>query len=569
MFGIAGNGRNKSPKRKGKNRCYMKDFTYFHCYAEDLWEGYEKNGLLRGSFGIRICHSVRLPEKLRFNELARVGGRLYQYVEKHRPALYVDRLQGGDYIQEYPFDKALIGVYKEMLGEKFLGLQMHEWLSNYRSDVSDKLGDLPAEEWTKESIARTVRAKFPYPRLFVESMTLEELAEAGKPLTHRQFYENMTAIYKKRAQEYPLVPCDSFYMMFPFEAENGARVIMPEIGGQIPSTRLQMCYARGVCGAYGITLGAYYEPWGGEPFSTCTYQKDGKNEWLLEDGGEFPFLPGGPNGGSSRSLQWRIHLYAYLSGARVMAEEWGGYNTFTDREDFNLSEYGLVKKRFLDFVDRYPDVGEKLAPIAAVVANDLPAFSICINAETDRKRLFGYELCGEELIRHQAMQEAAAEIFCKESPMMGSEGKILINSPVPDAVDMLNEGDGNALKKYRYLVNLTGFSDFAKKHANCIAPEAVTEALHALLPCKVEGGLHYLVNRRGEDGYYLSVFNHSGVLRTQAEGERILPEATQTVCISLKEGRTLKPLEGSRDITERDGRYYVTVKGGDWFFAAF
>ena len=37
-----------------------------------------------------------------------------------------------------------------MLGEKFLGFQMHEWLSNYRSDDSDKLGDLPAEEWTKE-----------------------------------------------------------------------------------------------------------------------------------------------------------------------------------------------------------------------------------------------------------------------------------------------------------------------------------------------------------------------------------------------------------------------------------
>jgi hypothetical protein len=48
----------------------MKKFTYFHCYAEDLWEGYEKNGLLRDHFGIRFMQCIRLPEELKFNELA-------------------------------------------------------------------------------------------------------------------------------------------------------------------------------------------------------------------------------------------------------------------------------------------------------------------------------------------------------------------------------------------------------------------------------------------------------------------------------------------------------------------
>jgi len=32
--------------------------TYLHCYADDLWEEYEKSGLLKGSFGIRFCQNV-------------------------------------------------------------------------------------------------------------------------------------------------------------------------------------------------------------------------------------------------------------------------------------------------------------------------------------------------------------------------------------------------------------------------------------------------------------------------------------------------------------------------------
>ena len=62
------------------------------------------------------------------------------------------------------------------------------------------------------------------------------------------------------------------------------------------------------------------------------------------------------------------------------------------------------------------------------------------------------------------------------------------------------------------------------------------------------GGLHYLVNRRGEEGYYLAIFNHSGVVRTQKKGDEILPEATVTVTVELKDSRALKALEGSKEI---------------------
>jgi hypothetical protein len=155
--------------------------------------------------------------------------------------------------------------------------------------------------------------------------------------------------------------------------------------------------------------------------------------------------------------------------------------------------------------------------------------------------------------------------------MLGSEREVraLINSSVPDAVDMLNEGDGNALKNYRYLVNLTGDENFEKRYENCISPDEVASVLEEILPCKVKGGLHHLINEKDGGGYYLSVFIHSGVTRSREDGEKVLPEATATAEIEIKSGAPLKRLEGSENIELRDGKYYVTVDGGDWFFAEF
>ena len=67
-----------STTKKGNTAVFIKGenmkLTYLHCYADDLWEGYEKNGLLRENFGIRFPQSVHLPEELMFNELAKKNG---------------------------------------------------------------------------------------------------------------------------------------------------------------------------------------------------------------------------------------------------------------------------------------------------------------------------------------------------------------------------------------------------------------------------------------------------------------------------------------------------------------
>lgn len=49
-------------------------FIFFHGYDELLWHGYEKNGLIDKFAGVRFCQSLLLPERKKFNELAKKTG---------------------------------------------------------------------------------------------------------------------------------------------------------------------------------------------------------------------------------------------------------------------------------------------------------------------------------------------------------------------------------------------------------------------------------------------------------------------------------------------------------------
>ena len=541
---------------------------YLHCYKPESWEAQVRRGLVREVDGIRFasCFSVR-PEH-RFNTLAAKGGALYRLLEERRCPFYIDRLQGGVNYWDYEFDRGLLAEYERLLGDNFLGFQLHEYFSNYNSDLK-KLTELSDDRWTVEEIERTVRGKFPMSPLFLEAMSAEEMASFGRPYTPREFYRNTTEIYRRRQAVWgKLVPCDSSSLAFAYEIAHGAKVIMAEVGAQTHNTKLQLCYAGGMAKAHGISFGVYYEPWGGSPFSACCYERGQGNEWDLTAETGFPFETAGPNGGSSRSLQWREHLYAYLSGASYISEEWGLCNTFTDWRDFELSEYGLVKKRFLDFVDRYPDLGEKLAPVAMVLPAELP-----ILIERDRPgRYFDRPLDEGQARSMKRIWDGIHTILPMPDAAAGYEARPFANSPIPDGVDLLNECSEAALSPYAYLVDLTCRSDFARTHSNCIAPEEVPAVLERLFPCRVEGGLHHVVNRRGKDGYYLTVFNHAGILRSVAEGERRDPEAARRVTITLSDamrGRELTVLEGDARVEYAEGRCYATLPAGGWLFAKF
>ena len=543
-------------------------FTYLHCYMPQTWDAQIKAGLIRPDDGIRFSQSLDIDESLKFNNLAMVGGDLYNYIKEHNCPFYIDRLQGGCFLEEYPYDMELVNTYRTMLGDKFWGFQMHEWGSNIKSDFN-KITSNNCPEWTAEAIEATIRRAFPYEHTFVEAMNVEEYAALGGiPKTYGEYLTMMQNLFAKR-QAYvggDLLPCDSYFQAQKMEVENGAKRLMPEIGAQTPNTRIQVAYARGMARAAGIPFGTYYEPWGGNPFSACCYQRDGLNEWGIGNE-DFPYHTAGGNGGSSRSLQWRMHLYSYMAGASFMAEEWGMCNTFYDWENFELTPYGQIKKDFLNFVDRYPDIGEPIIPVAIVLPKDMPVLDMALSPNT----YLGYPVEGEFEAKLALVVDAIKHLLVDSAPMCGTEPSNLRNYMTPDAIDIIHE-DSPTVGQYPILVDCTGNPLFAEAHKRSIeTPRDARMMMHELLPIRLHGGASMQITRNRATGeQYVLLMNNSGVSRSVANGEQLLPEGDICVGLTLSGGKPLCQLDGNGTAVLGDAdMYHVTIPSGGWFFAKF
>lgn len=540
----------------------MSDFVFFHGYDSKLWDCFVKRGIINSNAGIRFCQNLMLPEEKKFNRLMKDDKKLKSLVHDERLPVYIDRLQGGAYIDTCRYDMELI----EALEDRFYGFQMHEWMSNLRTDYN-KLSRVKDEEWNKETIEKEIFRQFPFKHLFLEAATAEEFAiELKRPKTFEELLINAEKLYRKRLNETGgrLIPCDSAMMAANLEFKLGAKRVMPEIGAQTPLANIQLSYARGMAKAYKGSFGAYYEPWGGKPFSVCTYFKDGINEWNIKSEGDFPFKALGGEGGSSRSLQRRIYIYSYLAGASFLSEEWGLHNTFIDDENFELSPYGLVKKEFLSFISKY-DQGKFYAPIAIVLPKDMMALANVYNSSFNQSLEMPYENKGTQE-RDKKIAEKIRELMGQSASGFGNEYRTLPNSNIPDAFDIIHEDCESVLGEYEYLVDLSFNPAFKKKHGNIMSPKEAVEKISELMPCRVSGGLHWFVNRL-KNGWYLTVFNNDGIEKSVEYGEKANPEAERTAKVELKSGLNLLPLEGSKEIKRIDGKFFVTLKGGDIFFA--
>ena len=160
----------------------------------------------------------------------------------------------------------------------------------------------------------------------------------------------LAALYATRLDQTggPLVPTDSFVMAPRLELRYGAERLLPEVGWQIPDMRVQMAYTRGMAKSAAIPWGIYYECWkvDSQGLSLPYASRDLADDWdedygtpLIKKGCSWQELE---NGGSSRSLQERAWLYAYLCGATMLGEEYGICTTFRDFASLELSEYGCL-----------------------------------------------------------------------------------------------------------------------------------------------------------------------------------------------------------------------------------
>ncbi len=538
-------------------------FTFFHAYMPKVFEAQINAGLFRENDGIRFCQSIDIDESLKFNNLAKICGDLYNFVRDNNCPMYIDRLQGGCFFEGYDYDMKLVRAYREILGEKFFGFQMHEWMSNFISDTGKLVDGKCPEPWTEENITATLKRDFPFPHVFTEAMSVKEFAGVGHITDLNRYLDAMKALFLKR-QKYTdgtVLPCDSAILGYSLEFKNGAKRVMPEIGKQTGHTSVQIAYARGMAKAYGKSFGTYYEPWGGEPFSACNYHKEGLNEWNISND-SFPFKTAGGNGGSPRSLQKRLYFCSYMSGAEFISEEWGLCNTFYDWNDFELTPYGQIKKDFIDFTEKYKNIGKPIAPIAAVIPKEIISLD---NIDTDGNYL-SFSVDGELKRKLDVMRSGLRRLFAY-GETFGNENGCLVNRLLPDAIDIVNEDVYNE-NGYAYAVNLTGDGDFEKKH-RCCSVDDVSDLLNRLLPCRVTGGLHHIVNKNSDDEYFLTVFNNTGIVRSVKEGEYGLKEAEKTVQVELKDGRTLSALYGNFRIEETDGKYFITVPAGEMFIGRF
>ena len=538
-------------------------FRHFHAYHPDVWDAQVKNGLINEGDGIRFCQSIAIKDYLKFNNLACRDGELYRLITSRKLPFYIDRLQGGTYFEGYNYDFGLLDSYLTAIGEEnFYGFQFHEWASNYRYDL-EKLKELSKDKWNEKDITEEINRKYKMPYLFLESMSAKEMEQFGNPRTAKEYYSIITSLIKRR-NDYChglLHPVDSYSLAFGLEVACGAKIISAEIGAQTPFTRLQVCYARGMARAHKIRFGTYYEPWGGQPFSTCSYHKDGKNEWGIGDSVDFPFEAKGENGGSSRSLQERLYIYSYMNNADFLSEEWGLCNNFYDWQDFELSPYGEVNKRFADFRKKFSDVGEKLCPIGAILSEKHKVIDNL--ASTDS--FCGYELFGREKESMKTIKEGLTAVFCQKTEMIGNElHASLTNSDIPDAIDLLNCGEGVNLDRYKYLMDFTQTSELSRNYTNIIPVGDIEKVLRHELPCYVDGGLLWLINERTSGGYYLTVFNNSGVSRTVDNGESVDRSADKTVTVSVKGDSSAVICYGEGTLKVTEGKLLLSVPAGKY-----
>jgi len=339
---------------------------FFHVYNEKAFKGLEKNGLINKDSGFKIQHCFAMPFEAKFNKIAAKGGKLHSLIKNGNYPFYVDRIAGGITYHKYDFDRELIKEYTDLLGNWFLGFQLHESGSNRRNSDWQRILRVmegacgPYDE--KKLRDLTIRDYAVMPDGTVLSAFSQDTPEFYAKLryaeTPEEYIEEMRDLFTRRMNEVGgrILPCDSYYLATKIQDELGMKTFMPEVGCQIPLMRLEVALARGVAKMSKKTWGTYYECWrttipehGKALSSMPSFNSDLSNEWYLtQETHKDDFTSYGKNGGSSRLLQNRIYYYTIMSGADYMAEEWGLNCSYTDMHEFTLSEYGITKKNFIN-----------------------------------------------------------------------------------------------------------------------------------------------------------------------------------------------------------------------------
>jgi hypothetical protein len=543
---------------------------FFHVYNETYFEGLEKNGLINDESGFKIQHVFALEENMKFNRFAAKGTKLHSVIKGGKYPFYVDRIAGGVTYHKYLFDKALIREYKALLGDWFLGFQLHESGNNRALDwqrVYDRMEGSKGPYDAEVLASRSIRENAVTPTgevLFGFSQgSPEEYAALRYPETPEAFVAEMTGLFQRRMEETDgiILPCDSYYLFTKIQNDLGMNTFMPEVGCQIPHMRIAVALARGMALANKKCWGVYYECWRATPgvgYTMPCFNKEPGNEWYLtQQTHPDDFTSYGPNGGSSRLLQKRIYYYALMSGARYLAEEWGLNCSYSNMNTFELSEYGEVKKEFINYSLDYRNM-EAQIPFAIVLPSDYP----CIQLTSEwgkvgqwRTQYLGRNMTQEQIRHYGKIEDVLKTVFFREEKdVCGNEGHVLQNSRFGDLFDIIYEdASEEVFAKYDCLIDASDGSKFSAhwndrfRILNTDDVETFAAELERMskeiLPCTVDT-LHWMLSY-DEKGRYVTIFNNEGNERDLTQGDMIHHEADAVVKVSLKRSGEIKCIKSS------------------------
>ena len=535
---------------------------FFHVYNEDLLVGLEKNGFLNKDSGFKIQNVFSVPKHLLFHNVAAKGGKLYNMIREGNIPFYVDRIAGGIIYFPYQYDKALLREYSELLGDWFLGAQLHESGNTRRID------------WQR-MIKHTGGCKGPYDpeelrrvmlrpaRVTQDGVVLEGLIQDSTAFyadkryaeTYQEYTEEMRDMYRRRMAEVDghILPCDSSYVATKLQDELGMKSFMLEVGSQIPLMRLQVAIARGVAQAAKKTWGTYYECWRPVPGVGATmpcFNQDPGNEWYLtQETHPDDFTSYGENGGSSRLLQNRIYYYSLMSGADYLSEEWGANCSYDDMKDFTLSEYGLVKKDFINTALEMRDV-KAVIPFAIVLPKKYSC--VCLREISEYKlgshgtTYMEANLSEEDQKYFAHMKDVLKLFFGANGETYGNEGHVITNSRFGDVANVIYEdAPAEVLSRYEYLIDATPDGSFAKAKADSglkilkstdlgAFEQEMRKLIMQVMPCYVDD-LCWVASYDGAGKRYLTIFNNEGNERSLEHGDTLLAEADRVATVTFKE----------------------------------
>ena len=548
-----------------------------HPWRDSYIKALEKRGIFNRNSGIRVAHTYKIPEGQKFNAVAAKGGTLCELLTHERMPLYVDRIHGGTYYHRYEFDHELMHFYRELLGDEFLGLSIHE-LGNVRqldwARIRNNVGH--PQPWTEEEVIESVRRvskdkKF----IHLSCGSAAEYVSTQQPHDYESLVRDFEQLIllRKKEQDGFCFPCEGGPVTTKLHLENGAKVVFSEQGAQTKNLRVQTAYARGMSRAYGVKWGVFYEPWGGEPCTAPYFVEDELCEWHSSKSNTnalYKAFSDGFGGGSSRSLQRRIGLYALTSGADYYAEEWELGNVFTRIDTAELSPYGEIHREVARLSASAGEIHD-VTKVAFVLPREMAFFDTGL-IPSDMGGRFATQ---PVLPWIQEVADTLSPFFSYSgTTSCGNEAHVMKNSDLPDCFDILHEDAPRAvLDSYAFLVDVTlenrlhSYDGPAKVlHGTPVdIYTALQKGLKAELGFSMSGEL--IVQPYTEDNIAcIGLYNGDGIQRTWQDGDKRMSEGTHTVTLAFEDNVSLSTeyLSASDIQIEQDGKMWrFTLPAGE------